>query len=174
MSVYINANEELEEKIKFFDDVETKNKDLEEKVKKLEEENSMLKMELFNLKQESRNLKSNPSLCDISCATNDLCNYVNGKCDFVEAENVNDEKCKKENGNMFENFIFYHKKSIGLKIMKKICYEGGGLGKNEQGMKEPIEAIWRPKNVGLRYDNSDNNAQHDECVKKSAQTKEDN
>ena len=58
--------------------------------------------------------------------------------------------------------------------MKKMGYEGRGLGMNEQGMKEPIEAIWRPKNVCLKYDNCDNNVQYDVCVKKSAQTKEDN
>ena len=55
-----------------------------------------------------------------------------------------------------------------------MVYEGRGLGKNEQGMKELIEAIWRPKNIDLSYVNGDNNVQYDVCMKKSTQTNEDN
>ena len=88
-------------------------------MKKLEEANSMLKMELFNLKQESRNLKFNPSLCDVSCDTNEVCDYVNGKCDYVEDESVCDKECKQENGKKCANFVCYDNNSVGLKIMEK-------------------------------------------------------
>ena len=107
----------------------------------------MLSLERFELlwkkREESRNLKSNPSLCDISSDTNDLCDYVNGRCDYVEVESVCDEKCNQENDKEFENFVFSDNKSksVGLKITKNMGYEGRGLGKNEQGMKELIEAI---------------------------------
>ena len=146
-SVYINANEELEQEIKFFDDIKNRNKDLEEKlkvfddvekknkaseeqVKKLEEENSMMKMELFNLKQESRNLKFNPSLCDVSCDTNDL--------------SLCDEK-------QFADLVCYDNNNIGLKIMERMGFKGKGLGKHEQGIRSPIKPTIRPKYEGLGY-----------------------
>jgi len=43
-----------------------------------------------------------------------------------------------------------HTTGFGSKMMAKMGYtEGGGLGKNGQGMAQPIEVIQRPKSLGL-------------------------
>ncbi|XWS73033.1 hypothetical protein CRYUN_Cryun02cG0091300 [Craigia yunnanensis] len=43
-----------------------------------------------------------------------------------------------------------HTKGFGSKIMAKMGFvEGGGLGKDGQGMAQPIEVIQRPKSLGL-------------------------
>lgn len=46
-----------------------------------------------------------------------------------------------------------HTKGFGSKMMAKMGYvEGGGLGKDGQGMAQPIEVIQRPKSLGLGVD----------------------
>ena len=124
MSVYINANEELEQEIKLFDDIKNRNKDLEEKVKKMEEENSMLKKELSTVKQEKECLNVKPFVCDVSCDTNDSTDYTIKKFDFINAESVCDEK-KSANVVCYDN-------NIGLKIMKRMGFKGKGLGKHDK------------------------------------------
>lgn len=50
-----------------------------------------------------------------------------------------------------------HTTGFGSKMMAKMGYtEGGGLGKNGQGMAQPIEVIQRPKSLGLGVEFSSN------------------
>ncbi|RDX90141.1 Zinc finger CCCH-type with G patch domain-containing protein, partial [Mucuna pruriens] len=75
----------------------------------------------------------------------------------VEAEEI----CRKgvsssANIGSFEEYTT----GFGSKMMAKMGYmEGGGLGKNGQGMPEPIEVIQRPKSLGLGIEFSNNLAE---------------
>ena len=126
-----------------------KNKVLEENVKKLEEENSMLKKELSTLKQEKECLNVKLFVCDVSCDTNDLSDYGIKKYAFTKV--VCKKECNDEHENCIDRTSSYYNDNIGLKIMKRMGFKGKGLGKHEQGIRNPIKPIARPKYEGLGY-----------------------
>ncbi|KAB5552829.1 hypothetical protein DKX38_010140 [Salix brachista] len=65
------------------------------------------------------------------------------------------ETCENKDATSSLNFGVFevHTKGFGSKMMGKMGFiQGGGLGKDGQGMAQPIEVIQRPKSLGLGVD----------------------
>ncbi|CAM8931845.1 unnamed protein product [Rhodiola kirilowii] len=58
-----------------------------------------------------------------------------------------------------------HTKGFGSKMMAKMGFVGGGLGKDGQGMAEPIEVIKRPKSLGLGVDFAETSVEESSKIK---------
>ena len=70
------------------------------------------------------------------------------------AQEIN-ETCESKDATSSSNFGAFevHTKGFGSKMMGKMGFiQGGGLGKDGQGMAQPIEVIQRPKSLGLGVD----------------------
>ncbi|KAK9697933.1 hypothetical protein RND81_08G070700 [Saponaria officinalis] len=73
------------------------------------------------------------------------------KADVVESKgDSNKDSIALENSSLAVGSFEVHTKGFGSKMMAKMGFvEGGGLGKDGKGMSQPIEAVQRPKSLGL-------------------------
>jgi hypothetical protein len=88
------------------------------------------------------------------------------KCDFSEV--IGKKECNNEDQNCIDKTSSCFNDNVGLKIMKKMGFKGKGLGKHEQGIRNPIEPTIRPKYEGLGYGigNGKMNASSSESVER--------
>ncbi|KAI3920976.1 hypothetical protein MKW92_029736 [Papaver armeniacum] len=72
-------------------------------------------------------------------------NNIQKDCDGATGRKRKIEEAEKRN--------VKHKQDIGMELLEKMGYNGGGLGKNEQGIVDPIEVTLRHKHMGLGLNN---------------------
>ncbi|XP_061990823.1 uncharacterized protein LOC133709176 isoform X1 [Rosa rugosa] len=80
---------------------------------------------------------------------------VASQTEIITVDSTIDASCKNKDAVGSADFRSFevHTKGFGSKMLAKMGFiEGGGLGKDGQGRSEPIEAVQRPKSLGLGVD----------------------
>ena len=126
------------------------------------------------IENEAKQLIPNKVKCDVICDTRDLIERIDSACDtcnLVDAKNKDSHvvltcsKAQNNPGDISNNeFLIQanesltkddeigsfekHTKGIGSKLLNKMDFDGKGLGKSGQGIKNLIQICVRPRHEG--------------------------
>ncbi|XP_057968344.1 uncharacterized protein LOC131157905 [Malania oleifera] len=117
-----------------------------------------------NRKKQSRKEGSSYADKPVSFVSSGLMQPEMVEIGTVDSEEKNDTKNENAGGDSASKLGAFevHTKGFGSKMMAKMGFvEGAGLGKDGQGMAEPIEVIKRPKSLGLGMNFSETGSDSD-------------